>query len=128
MVFTVSRALATLVAAMLMLLCAPVLPAAAVERPPEALQGFHSAGYWPHAAVSPAHDSASISIALAKWSGDQRSVPRDVPDGYVPAAVGFPRPQGGWSRVEPRDETAAPDPGNVPDLPQGRAPPVPERA
>ncbi|MFC7326676.1 hypothetical protein [Marinactinospora rubrisoli] len=80
-------------------------------------------GFGPHAVVGPAQDSASVSLALAKWGGDQRPVARDLADGYLPGQVGLPGRTGRWERVPPPVPAARTGVDDTGRLPQGRAPP-----
>lgn len=124
MVSTVSRALTSLLAALLVLLCAPLTAGQERDGGPPPSPQIPSAGFWPHAVAGPISDSASISLALAKWSGEQRVPPRDLPDGYVPPAIAVrgPGQARGWVPLPgpPPLTGAATEPG----LPPGRAPPL----
>ncbi|TDQ45612.1 hypothetical protein [Actinorugispora endophytica] len=125
MVTTVSRALAALLAAMLVLLCAPSVAAQDREDAPARSGRTSSAGLWPHAVAGPVSDSFSIALALAKWSGEQqRAVPRDLPDGYTPPPVSAPGPGHAWGRVPPPESGPPPDAAPDSGLPPGRAPPL----
>lgn len=123
-VTTVSRALTVLLTAMLMLWSASSVAAQEHQNAPARSTEVSSAGFWPHAAVGPTGDSSSVSLALAKWSGEQRSVPRDLPDGYTPSPVTIPGPEHTWRRVSPPDSGPLLDAGPDFGLPPGRAPPL----
>ncbi|GAB3207467.1 hypothetical protein SAMN02745673_04220 [Marinactinospora thermotolerans DSM 45154] len=120
------RALATLLAALVVALCAPAPPAAALGLPepsprPERSSSF-TVGFGPHAVIGPA-DSASIALALAKWGGEHRSAPRDLPDGYLPGVPAPRRSDGDHRLPPPPGEQGRPDAGVPSVLPPSRAPP-----
>ncbi|WP_147280230.1 hypothetical protein [Marinitenerispora sediminis] len=123
------RALATLLTAVLVTVSAPVLPLAAVAQlvapaAPTAPSEHRTAmvGFGPHAVVGPAQDSTSVSLALAKWGGDQRPLARDLPDGYLPGRAELPG-RGRWEHVPPAGAVAGPETAGARTLPLGRAPP-----
>ncbi|GAA3723876.1 hypothetical protein HDA32_000639 [Spinactinospora alkalitolerans] len=135
MVTTASRALAALLAAVLMTVCAPILSLAAAARLADGPAAPHSTGpptvgFGPHTVVGFPQDSGSahIASALAKWIGEQRTVARDLPDGYVPETAAPPESGRTWWRVAPPASAGAPDLDHTGALPMGRAPPLTTRA
>lgn len=126
MVPRATRALAAVLVSVLIALCAPVLPSiglAGIAAAPAPVPSTHTADLGPHAIVVPTQDSASISKALAKWSGDQRPATRDLPDGYTPEHVRLPGVGAPWGLSAPAGSTKSPPTADDSDLPLGRAPP-----
>ncbi|GAA3742581.1 hypothetical protein [Salinactinospora qingdaonensis] len=132
MVTTVSRVLATplatLLSALLVSLCSPLLPLASAssgsaEPATERSVELATVGFGAHAVAGPAHDSASIARFLAQGNTDNRPPVRDLPDGYVPQRMLTPQPvgvrhvSGGETGDSPHTEPSA-------GLPSPRGPPL----
>ncbi|MDA8371408.1 MAG: hypothetical protein M0026_16300 [Nocardiopsaceae bacterium] len=129
MVTTVPRALAVLLVTALMVLGAPLAPAAAAlsaqDRSPVIAESGPSPR--PYAVAHPRRDMHTAALALSAWGGDHRLSLRDLPDGYSPARPLLPDFGSPWGYVLLPESASPPDVPETFALPLGRAPPLTAR-